>query len=94
MKQRTHIFVSKMLEQFELTVCAFGQNGRAEWLHDLLDCHRLACKLILCRTMGQSVNFGGVIPRWKRRVLPDEAKGTHAHGLEVSVSLRGQFGGA
>lgn len=34
----SYILVAQMLEQFQLAVCALGQNGCAEGLHDLLDC--------------------------------------------------------
>lgn len=43
-----NIFVSKVLQQLEFSVCPFGQDGSAEWLHDLLDGDILAGELILC----------------------------------------------
>lgn len=45
----THILMSEVLEEFEFPVCTLGQYRSAEWLHDLLDRHRLAGELILCR---------------------------------------------
>jgi hypothetical protein len=42
-----HILVSKMLEQFQLAVCALRQDRSAEGLHNLLDGHGLAGELIL-----------------------------------------------
>ena len=38
-----------MLEQLQFSVCALGQDRRAEGLHDLLDGHGLARELILGR---------------------------------------------
>ena len=46
----THIFVLNVLEEFELTVGTFGEDGRAEGFHDLLDGDRCTCELVLCRT--------------------------------------------
>lgn len=44
--QRNDILVSEVLEELELTVCALGQDGGAEGLHDLLDGDILVCQLI------------------------------------------------
>lgn len=43
--------MSQVLEQLELTVGAFGQDRRAERLHNLLDSHGLVGELVLCRTV-------------------------------------------
>ena len=42
----TNVFVPQVLEELELTVCALGENGRAEGLHDLLDCDILVGELV------------------------------------------------
>ena len=43
-----HIFVSEVLQELQLSVCALGQDWSAERLHDLLDSHGLVGELILC----------------------------------------------
>lgn len=48
----THILVSQVLQELQLTVGALGQNRCAERLHDLLDSNGLVCELVLCRTAG------------------------------------------
>jgi hypothetical protein len=50
-----HVFVSQMFEELQLSVCSLRENRSAEWLHDLLDRHGLAGKLILRRTITTSV---------------------------------------
>lgn len=40
-----------VLEKLELPVRSFAQHRCAEWLHDLLDRHRRARKLVLARTV-------------------------------------------
>jgi len=44
--ERNDILVSKVLEELEFTVCALGQDGGTEGLHDLLDSDILVCQLI------------------------------------------------
>jgi hypothetical protein len=44
-----HVFVLKVLEQLELTVCALGEHGCAERLHDFLDGDILVGELISSR---------------------------------------------
>lgn len=55
----THIFVSQVLQQLEFSVCALGQDGRAEGLHDLLDGDILVRELIARRAVGR-VTLGSV----------------------------------
>lgn len=43
---RTYILVPDILEQLQLTVCAFRQHGGGEGLHDLLDSHRGVRQLV------------------------------------------------
>jgi hypothetical protein len=47
----THIFVPKMLEEFQLAVGSFGEDRGGKGLHDLLDRHRLLGELV----------FGGAV---------------------------------
>ena len=47
----SYVLVAQMLEELQLAVCALGQNGCAERLHDLLDCDRRRGELILCGTV-------------------------------------------
>jgi hypothetical protein len=42
--------VLDVLEKFQLAISAFGEDRRAEGLHDLLDSDGCACELILCGT--------------------------------------------
>lgn len=52
MQERWHtdVFVLYMLEEFELTVGAFGEDGFAKGFRDPLDGDRCACELIFCGT--------------------------------------------
>lgn len=45
-----HILVLEVLQQFQFTVSALGQDWRRERLHDLLDRHGLSGELVLCGT--------------------------------------------
>ncbi len=81
-----------MLEQLELAVCAFGQHGRAEGLHDLLDGDSLSRELVLGRAgRGQSINQLLIALRLmcafrrERRCIPDQAERSHAYGLQIRV---------
>ena len=47
----SYVLVAQMLEKLQLAVCALGQNGCAEGLHDLLDCDGRRSELILCGTV-------------------------------------------
>lgn len=60
-RDQTHILMSQVFEQLELSVCSLGQNRRAEWLHDLLDSHSLAGKLIFGRA-GRAWSARAVYP--------------------------------
>lgn len=46
----TNVFVLGVLEEFELTVGAFGENRGAEGFRDPLDGDRCACDLVFCGT--------------------------------------------
>lgn len=50
-RSHTHILMSEVLEEFKFAVCTLRQYRSAEWLHNLLDRHRLAGELILCRAV-------------------------------------------
>lgn len=43
--------MAEMLEQLQLTVSTLGQDRSAEWLHDLLDRHRLIGQLVSRRAV-------------------------------------------
>lgn len=47
----SYVFMAQVLEQLQLTVCALGQDRRAEWLHNLLDRDRRGSELILGRAV-------------------------------------------
>jgi hypothetical protein len=49
-KARTNVFVLNVLKELELAISAFGEDRRAEGLHDLLDGNRCACELVFCGT--------------------------------------------
>lgn len=77
--KRTDILVLNVFEEFELTVGAFGEDGRAEGFHDLLDGDGCTCELILCRTdkscMGGLRQDGGLKGRTIRgRMLLERAR--------------------
>jgi hypothetical protein len=46
----TNVFVLDMLEEFELTIGALGDDGFAEGFRDPLDGDKCACELIFCGT--------------------------------------------
>ena len=50
--RETDVFVLDVLKKFQLAIGAFGEDRRAEGLHDLLDSNGCACELILCGTGG------------------------------------------
>ena len=58
--EETDVFVLDVLEKFELTIRAFGENRRAEGLHNLLDSNGCACELVLCRTEEDMCGARGV----------------------------------
>lgn len=58
--EETDVFVLDVLEKFELTIRAFGENRRAEGLHNLLDSNGCACELVLCRTEEDMCGVRGV----------------------------------
>ena len=55
---QSYILVPEMLEQLEFSVGSLGENGSAEGLHDLLDCHGLASELVLGRA-GRALSLCG-----------------------------------
>jgi len=82
---QTYVLVFEVFEQLQLSVCSLRQDRRAEWLHDLLHRHSLPSELVLCRTMPNM----SVCPLSCLHDLdvPYEPKGSHAHGLQVSVAV-------
>ena len=47
--RRTYIFMLKVLQQLQFSVCPLRQDWSAEGLHNLLHCNILSGKLIFCR---------------------------------------------
>ena len=47
----SYVLMAQVLQELQLAVCALGQNGCAERLHDLLDCDGRRGELILCGTV-------------------------------------------
>ena len=45
----THVLMLDVLEQFELTVSSFAENGGTERFHDLLYRNRSPCELVFGR---------------------------------------------
>lgn len=86
--------MAEVLEQLELSVGALGEDGGGEGLHDLLDSDILVRELVaggagvggcaLAESVSQANSSGtswsGWCDFWD---IPDEAKGAHAHGLQV-----------
>jgi len=66
--KETDIFVLDVLEEFELAISAFGEDGGAEGLHNLLDGNGCACELVLC---GTEEGMWGVWGKrmWRRRTI-------------------------
>ena len=50
---KPHIFMTQVLEEFQLSVCALRQDRSAEGFHDLLDSHSLTGELIFCGAMNR-----------------------------------------
>ena len=79
-----------MLQELQFSVCALGQDGSAERLHNLLYSDILIRKLIPSRAAkgGSSVLvvIGIGCCRERRRYAPDKAKGSHPNRLEIRVS--------
>jgi hypothetical protein len=55
----SYILMSQMLEELQFSVCALGEDGGAEGLHDLLDGHGLVGELIFG---GTAKGSGGDAP--------------------------------
>ena len=91
-----------VFQKLQLTVCPLCQHGSAERLHDLLDCDRDTCKLVLRGTAGPILSsadkYEEIVtdqtrpnaPARKTRVRKGDNKRmvsrTHSNGLEVDVS--------
>jgi hypothetical protein len=87
MAGKTHVLVTEMLEQLQLSVGSLRQDRRAEWLHDLLDRHGLAGQLVARRATGEVFRLAGVSLQRdiQNQNIPDEPEGSHAHRLEVRI---------
>ena len=46
----TNIFVTKVFQELQFSVCPFCEHGGAKWLHDFLDGDGLVCQLVASRT--------------------------------------------
>ena len=80
----SYVLMAQMLEKLQLAVCALGQNGCAEGLHDLLDCDGRRGELILCGTVC-SVSLEFTCASYTKNP-PDKSEGAHAHRLQIRVS--------
>ena len=76
--------MAQVLEQLQLAVCALGQDGCAERLHDLLDGNGRGSELVLCRTVPGMSDKSSKASR--ANDSPDKTEGTHAHRLQIRVS--------
>ena len=68
-----HVFMLKVLEQLELTVCTFGEHRCAERLHDLLDGNILVGELIPGRAVVRNRSVFGCRDRrigWTYQTRP------------------------
>ncbi|KAI6769171.1 hypothetical protein HG531_010275 [Fusarium graminearum] len=93
-----HVFVLKMLEQLELTVCALGKHRCAERLHDLLDGDILVGELISSRAVARD---GSVIERrdsakagWTyhtrpKAPMPTGWRSEYLRARRVSIAMNG-----
>jgi hypothetical protein len=63
--KETDVFVLNVLEKFEFAISAFGEDRRAEGLHNLLDGNGCACELVLC---GAAEDMWGVWGKRRRRI--------------------------
>jgi len=92
-----HIFVSQMLKKLQFAVCSFGQDGGAEGLHNLLDCHGLAGELVFRRTALMSV-FGRHAAQWQtyqtrpKAPMPTGCRSVYLQQTSVQRVLGAQAG--
>ena len=63
MSKETDVFVLDVFEKFQLAIGAFGEDRRAEGLHDLLDSNGCTGELILCGT-----GEGYLWDEWEKRI--------------------------
>ena len=81
---RSYVLMAQMLEKLQLAVCALGQNGCAEGLHDLFDRDGRCGELVLCRTIC-SVSLDSTSASCTNN-SPDKSESTHAHRLQIRIS--------
>ena len=81
----SYVLVAQVLEQLQLTVCALGQDRRAEGLHNLLDCDRRSSELIL----GRAVPVVSACPFVSSPEFdsPYKPEGSHTHRLQIRVPV-------
>jgi hypothetical protein len=83
--EKAYVLVAQVLEQLQLTVCALGQDGRAEGLHNLLDRDGRGSELILGRAVpGVSACPFDSSPEYNSPYKPE---GAHAHRLQIRVPV-------
>jgi hypothetical protein len=77
--------MAQVLEQLQLTVCALGQDRRAEGLHNLLDCDRRGSELVL----GRAVPVVSACPYVSSPEFysPYKPEGSHTHRLQIRVPV-------
>jgi hypothetical protein len=77
----------EMFEELELSIGPLRQYRCAEWLHNFLDSHGLAGKMIFGRAWSiKSVILSSAL---KNNVesSPDETKSPHSHRLQICISV-------
>ena len=74
--------MSKMFEEFELSIGSFRQDRCGERFHYLLHSHRLAGQLVF----GRAISSQQVEPLSEEPFYsPYQTKSTHANGLQICV---------
>lgn len=78
--------MAEVLQQLQLSVSALGQDRSAEGLHDLLDGDWLAGQLVAggAAWRGIAVSRESGVGAFEGSI-PDQAKGAHAHRLQIRV---------
>jgi hypothetical protein len=84
-----YVFMPKVLQQLEFPICTLREYRSAEGLHNLLDRHRLAGELVLCRTtplsLAKHATMMVIHANRCRTSIPHQAKRSHSHRLQVGI---------
>jgi hypothetical protein len=83
-----YILMLEMLQELELTVGPLREDRCAERLHDLLHGDGLSSELVLCGAVPCLVTIINSVS--SQDAVPDQSKGTHAHRLQVGISVGGE----